>query len=131
MRYLGIDYGTKNIGLALSDLEGSIAFPKKTIDRSETTIAELTTLIEKEGVGGVVLGDTRTLSGEPNEITEAADRFADLLQMHTGLMVHRIFEAWSTQEAARFAPKGKKHDDAAAAAVILQRYLDKSNGGVL
>lgn len=130
MRYLGIDYGTKRIGLAFSDAEGSIAFPKKTIALSETVIEDLGALILKEEIGGIVLGDTRALNGEANEVTEAADKFADKLQMHTGLMVHRIFEAWSSQEAARFAPKGKKHDDAAAAAVILQRYLDKSNGSV-
>jgi putative holliday junction resolvase len=124
MRYIGIDYGSKRIGIALSDPDGSIAFPNKTMVLSETILLDIAAFIEKEEVGGIVVGDTRTLSGEANTVTEEADRFADRLQMHTGLMVHRIFEGWSSQEAARFAPKGKKHDDASAAAVILQRYLD-------
>lgn len=130
MRYLGIDYGSKRIGLAMSDADGSIAFPKQTLLCKEDIFEKIMQMIEKEDVGALVVGDTRALNGEANSVTEEADRFADRLQMHTGLMVHRIFEAWSSQEAARFAPRGKKHDDASAAAVILQRYLDKTGGSV-
>lgn len=124
MRYIGIDYGSKRIGIALSDPDGSIAFPNKTLLLKDDTLDTIATLIEKEEVGSVVVGDARALNGEANTVTAAADLFADALRDRTGLMVHRIFEGWSSQEAARFAPKGKKHDDASAAAVILQRYLD-------
>ena len=123
MRYLGIDYGAKRIGLALSDPSAQFAFPHETIPNDATTIDRLQQIMKREDVKGLVIGDARAANGEANPITEAAERFIDSLNaLRTN--VHVVSEAWSSIEAARFAPKGAEHNDAAAAAIILQRFLD-------
>jgi len=123
MRYLGIDYGTKRIGISISDEAGGFAFPKETIPNDATSIDRIARMIKDERVGTLVVGDTRALNGEENPITREAQSFADALRGHVGIPVESVREAFSSTEAGRFAPKGK-HDDAAAAAIILQRYLD-------
>lgn len=124
MKYLGIDYGTRRIGIAVSDDKGSFAFPKETIPNDASAIDRITSLIKTSEVKEVVMGDARAMNGLENLVTKEAEDFAAALHAHAHVPVHLSREAWSTVEAARFAPKGKEHDDAAAAAIILQRYLD-------
>jgi putative Holliday junction resolvase len=124
MRYLGIDYGTKGIGIAISDAAGSFAFPKEIIPSNRSALERIVALVEQEGIGAIVIGDTRALNGKDNAVTPEAERFASALAERVPVPLHSAREAWSSVEAARFAPKGKGHDDAAAAAIILQRYLD-------
>lgn len=124
MRYLGIDYGTKNLGIALSDTGGSFAFPKDTISNNERVFDLLRRIVALEEVVEVIVGDTRSISGVANQVTAQADSFVEELEKSVGVPVKRVREAWSSHEAARFAPPGKKHDDSAAAAIILQRFLD-------
>ena len=124
MRYLGVDFGSKRIGTAVSDDAGSFAFPRETIPNDEKVFDALSHIAEAERTQEIVLGDTRTDGGGANQITAEADAFAEKLKEHTNIPVHRMREAWSTQEAARYAPPGHRHDDSAAAAIILQRFLD-------
>lgn len=124
MRYLGIDYGARRIGIAVSDDKGSFAFPKETLPNDASAIDRITTLVKTSEVKEIVMGDARAMNGLENPVTKEAESFAAALHAHAHVPVHLSWEAWSTVEAARFAPKGKEHDDAAAAAIILQRYLD-------
>lgn len=124
MRYLGIDYGTKRIGIALSDEGGSFAFPHETIPNDASTIDRIQAILKKEGVTGIIVGDTRAFNGVANQITHEAESFVESLRDFVAVPITMASEAGTSQEAARFAPKGKEHDDAAAAAVMLQRYLD-------
>ena len=124
MKYLGIDYGTKTIGVAISDENASFAFPREAVENNEKILDTFSEFVQKEHIDEIVIGDTRTTLGEENIITKASDKFAYELQAHLKLPVHRVREAWSTQEAARYAPQGQKHNDSAAAAIILQRFLD-------
>lgn len=124
MRYLGLDYGAKRIGIAISDADGGFAFPKETIPNDFSTIDRIQGVVVKEGIGEIVIGDARSAGGVENDITKEVDVFAQSLAAHVRKPVHTSWEAWSSVEAARFAPKGKEHDDSAAAAIILQRYLD-------
>ncbi len=124
MRYLGIDYGAKRIGLAVSDERGVIAFPRETIANMSTTIAAIKEIIEKENVGFVVVGDTKSHGGIPNPITLRVNSFVDELKQELNVPVVYGWEAGSSIEASRYAPEGEGHDDAAAAAIILQRFLD-------
>lgn len=124
MRYLGVDYGMKRIGIARSDERGAIAFPAGTIVNDGSALGAICALAEREKAGAIIVGDTRSHGGTENPITAAAERFIEALGRGSNLPVVPVFEAWSSAEAARYAPKGKEHDDAAAAAVILQRYLD-------
>ena len=124
MRYLGIDFGTKNLGIAISDEAGSFAFPREVLVHDARIFDTLAKMAARENVGAIIIGDTLTLNGGPNDITAAAEEFSKKIGTQLALPVHRIREAWSTQEAARFAPQGKKHNDASSAAILLQRFLD-------
>ena len=124
MRYLGIDYGDKRLGLSISDQSNSFAFPRDTIDNDAKAFETLRRIVELEEVAEVVVGDTRTTNGGANAITASADLFVKKLEQNISVPVARAREAWSSQEAARFAPQGDKHNDASAAAIILQRFLD-------
>ena len=55
MKYIGIDYGTKRIGIALSDDEGSFAFPKEIVPRDKA-FAYICTLLEDKNIGGIIIG---------------------------------------------------------------------------
>lgn len=125
MRYLGIDYGARRIGIAVSDEKGSFAFPKETLPNDASAIDRITAHVKTSEIHEIVMGDARAMNGLENPVTKEAEDFAAALHAHAHVPVHLSSEAWSTVEAARFAPKGKEHDDAAAAAIILQRYLDR------
>lgn len=130
MRYLGIDYGEKRIGLALSDKDGGIAFPHSTIENNTKTIATLLSIIETEGVEHIVMGDTRGSSGGKNEVTEDAEAFLANLEEESGITIRRVPELYSSVEVSRYAPENSGHNDAAAAALILQRFIDMHEGDV-
>ncbi|KKW47019.1 MAG: hypothetical protein UY97_C0001G0076 [Parcubacteria group bacterium GW2011_GWB1_57_6] len=79
MRYLGIDYGSSKIGLALSDEAGSMGFPHSIVPNSPRIIEDLSALIAKENIGAVVIGESRTLSGGENPIAKGARALGDSL----------------------------------------------------
>lgn len=126
MRYLGIDYGAQRIGIALSDEAGTIAFPEKTIQNDRDVFTNISDLVREKKVEAIVMGDTRTAGGAENPITKDSDAFAEALKKRVGIPLHSVFEAWSSIEASRFT--NKPHDDASAAAIILQRFLDMRGG---
>ena len=123
MRYLGIDYGTRRIGLAFSDPNAQFAFPLEMLPNDTHIIENIAHVVEEKKIGGIVMGDTRADTGNTNTITEASERFASALSARTKLPIERVREAWSSFEAARYAPDYVKRDDSAAA-IILQRFLD-------
>lgn len=127
MRILGLDYGAKRIGIALSDESHSFAFPHATIPNDGAAIDRIRDICKKEAVHEIAMGDTRASNDQANAITVAAEAFARAVEECTGTTVVLIREAWSSAEAARFAPKGV-HDDSSAAAIILQRHLDSRRG---
>jgi len=122
MRYLGVDYGAKRIGLAVST-EG-IAFPHSTIPNDGSVFVVLGEIIAKEKVVSIIVGDTRSFGGHENPVTKDAEDFIKRLKKETGLPVVAAWEAGSSIEASRYAPENQSHDDSAAAAIILQRFLD-------
>jgi putative Holliday junction resolvase len=124
MKYLGIDYGSKFVGIAISDGDGTIAFPRIEIENDEKLLSFLVRMIEQEKVEGIVVGDTRTVSGTGNSVTPEAENFMNKLAQLSAVPIERASEAWSSIEASRYAPKGEQHNNAAAAAIILQRFLD-------
>lgn len=139
VRALGIDYGARRIGLALSDASGTLASPWRVVERprSEAETARLMTgeiarlRAEDDGLATVVVGWPRHLDGSPNAQTPLAEAFARALETATGLPVVLQDERLSSVEAeARLARRDrdwrsrKQKLDAAAAAVVLQDYLD-------
>ena len=139
MRVLGIDYGQRRIGLALSDATGLLASPWKTVVRggdprqAAAAIAREISVLrsESDGLGTVVVGFPRRLSGERNEQTSAVETFVQLLRQSTDVPIIFEDERLTSWEADTLLA-GRERDwrkrkpmlDAMAAAVILQNYLD-------
>ncbi len=133
MKYLGIDYGSKRIGVAVSDDTGSIAFPLAVVTAGPHALEEIENIARVNNVECIVLGESLNFKNEPNPIMEDIEQFkADIAEL-TGLPVEYQREFFTSAEAARqFAPDGSRKKnpsqenlDAAAAALILQGYLDK------
>lgn len=126
MRYLGIDYGAKRVGIALSDEEGRVAFPQGVFPNDKNLLAALAALCRERGIAEIVVGDSRDFSGAPNKIAEQIDVFKKEIGEATKLSVHYEPEFWTSAQAERFQGKIKKLD-ASAAAIILQSFLDRQN----
>jgi putative holliday junction resolvase len=139
MRALGIDYGRRRIGLALSDATGMLARPWKAIARTGNPAQVAAVLArevsalksESDGLAAVVMGLPRRLNGEPNEQTPAVEALASELRRMLDVPLVLQDERLSSHEAdsllARSERDWRKRKpllDATAAAVILQDYLD-------
>ncbi len=133
MRYLGIDYGTKKVGLALSDENGTMGFPHAIVPNTPALRDLLSALIVKESVGGVVIGESRDLAGGDNAIVPAAHALGDELFGRTGVPVMYESELYTTAQARRQHTKENKSRatkeepdvDDSAAALILTSYLTR------
>jgi putative Holliday junction resolvase len=121
---MGLDYGTKRVGVAISDGNGTIAFPRTTLFNDGEMMKTLLDVVKEEHIERIIVGDTRSHGGGSNPVTAEAEKFTEELARQTGLSVSRAFEVFSSIEASRYAPEGAVKDDAAAAAIILQRFLD-------
>lgn len=130
MRYLGIDYGHKKVGLAVSDEAGSFAFPYQVLknDSVQKLIAEIKKICETEKIEAIVLGESLDLSGQANPIQEDILNFKEKLEKEIGLTVILEREFFTTWEAKRVIDGGQtdKLTDARAAALILKSFLDRN-----
>lgn len=139
MRVLGIDYGEKRIGLALSDATALLASPWKTIANDANVGAaaqrialEVNALVaEPDGLDAIVVGLPRRLSGEPNDQTPRVQKFAELLADQVAIPIALQDERLTSHAADELLAlrerdwrKRKQRLDAMAAALILQDYLD-------
>ena len=137
---LGIDYGARRIGLALSDATATLASPWRLMQRPPSEAETLRVMIKEieslakadDGLEAVVVGWPRRLDGSPNEQTKIVETFARALEAKIAVPVVLQDERLSSREAeSRLAVresdwrKRKARLDAAAAAVILQDYLDE------
>ena len=136
MKYLGLDLGTKSLGIAISDITGSIASSYKTIHFSEEdyegAIKELIPIIETEVPERIVLGFPKNMNGTIGPRAEATLAFKKMLEEKFNIEVFLQDERLSTKEASSYMiaadisrKKRKKKIDALAANIILQTYLDK------
>lgn len=135
MRALGIDFGERRIGLALSDEEGRFAMPFGTVERSSdrVAVARIAEIALREGVSRLVLGEPLSpVDGSRGPAAERARRFGEKLAVKTGLPVALVDEALTTVEAAeRLREAGidvrrdPSHLDAVAAQILLQEVLDR------
>ncbi|MHB8660993.1 MAG: Holliday junction resolvase RuvX [Minisyncoccota bacterium] len=137
MRYLGMDYGSKKIGLALSDEGGTMGFPLSIIPNTPRVIDELCALIAKEHVGAIVMGESRTLTGGENPIAKNARTLSEQLAERAGVPVFYESEIFTSAQARRApekevksrAAKRRTAVDASAAALILTSYLSRIHHG--
>ena len=143
MKYLGIDYGLKNVGIAISDEGGEMAFPKVVLDNDENLFSKIKQICEEEKVGGIVIGESLNFKGELNLIMKQIIFFKEKLEKETTLPTYFQKELFTSAEAERTQGqnlrnirKGErkektvslKKNDASAAALILRSYLDATMG---
>ena len=133
-KVIGLDYGSKRTGVAISDDRGIIASPLATIETS-AVLEYLSALISKEKVQILVLGEAKRLNGQASEITAEQEKFAQKLrakfaevqlvrvnEMFTSKMAQQSLIAGGYKKSQR-AEKGNL--DKMSAAIILQSYLDQ------
>lgn len=128
MKVLGIDYGTKRVGIAISDesltlaREFNIFSPKEFWEQIDKIVAQ-------EGIERIVIGLPLNMSGEFTETTRDVQEFAERLAQQTGVPQEFMDERLSSVMAEGVPGKkrgSKQPIDSLAAQIILQNYLDKS-----
>jgi len=136
MRILGIDYGHKRFGLALSDEGETLASPLPVYQRRDTKEdhAFLAALIHEKKVGRIVVGLPRNMDGSLGEMANEVLTFVDTLRQRLGHPVDTFDERLSSAEAERVLiqadlsrKRRKTLKDSLAAVLILQGYLDSRN----
>jgi putative Holliday junction resolvase len=131
---LGLDYGARRIGLAVSDPQGKFAFPAGVLERQglEQDLEALRALARERGATRIVMGLPIHMDGHQGPEAEAVRAFSEALAEATGLPVELLDERWTTQEAERALretePRGRRRRDkldAAAAAILLRTWLER------
>ena len=134
MRYLGLDLGTKTLGIALSDRTNMIASPYKTLRFSEndyeSLIPELKKIVSEYKITDFVLGLPKNMNNTLGFASERSLNFQKLLEKHFDIPVHLIDERLTTVEAEKILihtehsrRQRKKVVDNVASALILETYL--------
>ena len=136
MRVMGLDYGDKTVGVAISDELLITAQPIETVERERTnklrkTYQRIEALIAEYEVEKIVIGKPLNMNGTEGDRVELTEAFADELSRRTGLDIIWIDERLTTVQADRILEETgvahsarKEHIDKMAAAIILQTYLD-------
>jgi putative Holliday junction resolvase len=122
-KLVGIDFGTKRVGVAVSDESGSVAFPKTTLANDRALIPSVVALIRQENVADVVVGKSAHWDGSDNPVMDDIRTFVASLENAVAVTVHYEPEFYSSREARREGQTGSV--DAQAAAIILNSYIEK------
>ena len=123
MRYLGIDYGSKRVGIAVSDESAKFALPLVVLPNNAGLVDGVEKLARENGVTHIVIGESRKYDMTANPIQEDIAEFKEHLDGR-GYATHLELEFMTSQQAEREQGKHAKID-ASAAALILQSFLDK------
>ena len=135
---MGIDYGTKRIGIAVSDDGGTIAFPRVILGNSPRLFEEILDIIRTESINGIVVGKSMDTHGERNAIMDDIDVFVEELEKLSGKKIHMEEERFTSHFLKSFdfskniekrTSRNRKNKpaqaiDAQAAASILQRFFE-------
>lgn len=145
MRIMGLDFGSKTVGVAISDpllitAQGIEIIRRKSEDKLRQTLARIETLIQEYEVSEIVLGLPKNMNDSMGERVEKTLEFKEMLERRTGLLVHLWDERLTTVaadkamiEAGIRREERKEHVDKIAAIFILQGYMDlqKNNSDAL
>lgn len=130
-RSLGLDVGNRRIGIAVSDTLKVIARPLEVLDRRQhDALAYILSVVNAQQVDEIVVGCPYHTDGRVGDQAQHVQQFAELLRARVRVPVLLVDERYSTGQAKEIISAKKRknqdiHDDAVAAAVILQRYLDE------
>jgi len=122
---MGIDYGTKNVGIAFTDEGGVMAFPHSVIPNNTKLQETLEQLIAEKQVAEIVMGHSLDRDGKPNAIHAAVESLMMDLTLSIGIPIHLQPEQYTSQEAKRIQGKNDQID-ASAAAIILNSYIERN-----
>lgn len=136
MRYLGIDFGSSRIGIAISDELGMLAHPLETVPNDASFLSRLRKIVLEKGVSRMVVGIPRNMDGSYGPAAEKAKLFlSELKNQFTDLQLIAWDERLTTMEAQRLlhaagrdVKKSRPVIDQVAAQVLLQSYLDSVAG---
>ena len=110
MRHLGIDYGSKRVGLAISDEEGTLAFPYKIIPNNLELVDMIHNICGEEDITAIVIGESHDLSGKPNKIMGSIEEFKRNIEIELEIPV--FFEKEFMTSVFARGNDGKKENDA-------------------
>jgi putative Holliday junction resolvase len=125
MRTLGIDYGSKRVGLAISDELGVLARELEVVANPQA-LSRIKQIITELEVGEIVMGLPIGLGGQDTQKTKEVQKFLDVLKKEVSVPVKAVDERMSTQMALKILG-GDRGTDSLAAQIILQTYLDKNH----
>ena len=147
MKYLGLDYGQKKIGIAISDDRASMAFPRDIIINDQKHIEYIQHLCDQEEISHIVIGKSIDFDKKDNSVEKHITLFINILNKDKKYTIHRMDERMTTsliasetrhsfqkkQNSKNFSKNAKtvrdntKDDDAKVAALILQNFLDSKS----
>lgn len=140
MRILGIDYGEKKIGIAISDESAKFAFPASVIHNTSANgvLKALKIICDKNNIAKIILGQSLTYKMQPNVIMKRVEKFKSFIEERLNIPVGYESEILTSKQAERMINEKKKPHSrrfaslrgkvhASAAALILQSYLDRQN----
>lgn len=137
MRTLGIDFGERRIGLAISDEEGRVAVPLETFERRDDrrAVGRIRAIVRREGVGSLVVGEPVNVDGTRGAAAERVRRFAERLGRESGLPVEMVDESLTSVEARRRLTaagvdlrRHRERIDSTAAQILLEEALERRRG---
>ena len=131
-RTLGIDYGDRRIGIALSDPLKIISKPLRTLKNNDNFLAELQNIIKEKNVNAIVVGYPIGMKGQVTKQTEKVDSFIELLTENINIKILKVDERLSSVSASNSLIQqgiktghNKELIDDTSAAIILQEFLDR------
>lgn len=124
MKYLGIDYGEKRVGIAISDVDGSLAFPKIVLENNNELMQKISDFCKENEIGAIVIGESKDYKGEDNKISPKIISFKRELSSLIKLPLYLEPEFMSSIQVEKTFGKTDMLD-ASAASIILQTFLDK------
>lgn len=131
-KLLGIDYGEKRIGIAISDEQQNYIFPGETIENSSSTFKEIKDIVEKENIEQIIVGFPVNMRGQESAQSEKTKKFAQAIQDRTKISVKLEDERLTSQLAKRLLKtvpgkkKQKGNIDRQSAVLILESYMEKN-----
>lgn len=126
MKLLGIDYGTKRIGTAVSNDDGKVAFPDQVLQNDSRILNIISLLVQEKGIEKIVVGESKNYKMQDNEIMAEIHDFAQALQTLVTVPVEFHSEMMTSMQAQKETGSKTEMVDAQAAAIMLQSYMDSN-----
>lgn len=127
-KHIGIDYGTNQVGIAVSDDRGAVGFPRDTYRNDRMLVPRIRELVRAENASVIVIGESKDKDGKDNPVMAGARMLAEELQKDLAVAVLFEPEYYSSVEARKTG--GTSFVDAEAASIILNRYLERHHGDI-